>query len=272
MTGVVDIIEIENGVAVIATNTWYAFRAANAVTFDWQRQGYPNDTQGFAQQLEEALDNKDQDSRFKDTGNVDKALQGAEVIEAEYHVPYLAHATMEPMNATAWLHDNKLDVWAGNQIPTQIVKDAASITGLDEENITVHTTLMGGGFGRRLEMDFVKQAISIAKQLPGKPIKLTWSREEDTTHDYYRPMAMARFRATMGKSSPIAIDLNVCASSVTSSQMGRLGIPAAGSFHILLAMKFLKPLNVCPAGEKACLKDMHKGLPLLFHLVCLARK
>ena len=228
MTGVKDIIQMDNGVAVIATNTWYAFKAANSIRFDWAKADYPTDTQGLSQLVEGAFNDKQQDSQFKDVGDIDQVLKDNDVIAAEYRVPYLAHATMEPMNATAWLHEGKLEVWAGNQLPTQIIKEGATITGLEEDNIHVHTTLMGGGFGRRAEMDFIKQAIKIAKAKQGTPIKLTWSREEDTTHDFYRPMAMARFQACMDENNVPAINLQCAAPSVIGSQMGRLGVPVAG--------------------------------------------
>ncbi len=243
-TGVKKVVEIDNGVAVIATNTWYAFQGANAVTFDWQSANYPESTAGLMQLCEEAITNDQEDSQFRDDGDVEAALQDAELIEGEYRVPYLAHAAMEPVNATAWLHDGKIEIWAGNQTPTQIIKEAEAITGLDESNIHVHTMLMGGGFGRRLEVDFVKQAISVAKAMEGTPVKLTWSREEDTTHDYYRPMALARFRAAMNDQGPIAIDLKCSAPSAVASQMGRIGIPAAGPDISIVQAAWDQPYEV----------------------------
>ena len=103
---------------------------------------------------------------------------------------------MEPLNAVAWLVDDHLDVWAGNQAPTQALKDAAAITGLDEDQVDIKTTYMGGGFGRRSEMDFIKYAVQVASAMPGIPVKTTWSREEDMRHDTYRPPAIARYQAS----------------------------------------------------------------------------
>jgi len=242
--GVKQVVELENGVAVVATNTWYALQAANAITFDWQDADYPKDTAGLMKLCEHAIANDDQDSRFRDDGDVESALEDAEVISAEYRVPYLAHAAMEPMNATAWLHDGVIEIWAGNQAPTQIIKEAQNLTGLDARNIHVHTMLMGGGFGRRAELDFVKQAISVAKSMAGTPVKLTWSREEDTTHDYYRPMALARFRASMNESGPAAIDLQCSAPSAIASQMGRIGIPAMGPDISIVQAAWDQPYDV----------------------------
>lgn len=228
MQGVKKVVEIDGGVAVIASNTWYAFKAINAVDCDWAQAEYASDTAGLFKAVEDSFTEEHQDSQFRNDGDVETALQGADVISGEYRVPYLAHAPMEPLNATAWLRDGKLDIWAGNQLPTQALKEGAAITGLDEADIRVHTTMMGGGFGRRAEMDFIILAIKIAKQMEGSPVKTTWTREEDTTHDYYRPMAIARFKAAMGDKAPSAFDLQLAAPSVVESQMGRLGVPVGG--------------------------------------------
>ena len=247
LQGVEQIIELDNGVAVIATNTWYALRAANAITFDWGEADYPKTSQKIESKLSLAFDDDHQNSQFKDNGDVLEQLRNAdqnEVIRAEYQVPYLAHAPMEPMNATAWLRDGKLDIWAGTQMPTQGVKEAAEITGLDASEITLHTPVLGGGFGRRLEMDFVKQAVKIAKALPGKPIKLTWSREEDMTHDFYRPLAIARCRAIVNNGKLETFDFKTTSSSVNASQMGRMGIPAAGPDTSIVQAAWDQPYDI----------------------------
>jgi len=244
MTGVQKVLEVGNGAAVIATNTWYAFKAVNAIEFDWADADYPNTTAGHFDEVANSFTDEYQDSQFRDEGDIETTLDGAEAISAEYRAPYLAHAAMEPMNATAWLHDGKLDIWAGNQIPTQVLKDASAITGLDESNINVHTLIMGGSFGRRLELDFISQAVEIAKQMDGTPIKLTWTREEDTTHDYYRPIAMARFQAIANESGPIAIDLKLAAPSVAASQLGRIGIPAAGPDISIVQAAWDQPYDI----------------------------
>lgn len=228
LTGVLDIIELDGGIAVLATNTWYAFKGAKVVRCDWGDAPYPESSDAMLVEIENSFVEERQDSQLRNDGNVDEALDAATTVSAEYRVPFLAHATMEPMNATAWLRDNRIDIWAGNQIPTQVVKEAAAITGLSNDQIQVHTTLMGGGFGRRAEMDFIKQAITIAAARPGTPIKTTWSREEDMTHDYYRPAAIARFRGAVVDGQPTAFDLRLATLSVIASQMGRLGVPTGG--------------------------------------------
>lgn len=228
MSGVERIIPFDDGIAVVATNTWYAMQAARAVECDWGEAPYPASSAEMLDAVSNSFDREHRDSQFRDDGDVETALIEADVIEAEYRVPFLAHATMEPMNATAWFRDGKLDVWAGSQLPTQVYTLAEEILGLDEEDVEVHVPYMGGGFGRRAEFDFVAQAIRIAEAMEGTPIKLTWSREEDMTHDFYRPAAMARFRGAVADGIPVACDLELATLSVLESQMGRIGIPAAG--------------------------------------------
>ena len=224
--GVTSVVPVPNGVAVVASSTWAAFRGAEALTFEWAPASYP-DSAGVAKALAAALD-APHDSRNRNDGDVDAALTGELLFEATYSAPYLAHATMEPMTAAALLQDGRLQVWAGNQLPTQVLKVGAEITGLPEEAVSVETRLMGGGFGRRAEMDFIAQAIHVAKALEGTPVLLTWTREEDMTHDAYRPAAMARVRAKLDGGTVTAFHLATACSSVIDSQVGRLGYSIPG--------------------------------------------
>ncbi len=226
MPGVEHVLPVPGGVAVIATNTWTAFQAAEAIIFDWAPAAYPADTAAQLAMTAASFTPDRQDSRNRDDGDVDAfATPG---FTAEYAVPYLAHATMEPMTAAAWLQDGKLDIWTGTQLPTQIAPEAANLTGLPPEAIAVHTQQMGGGFGRRAEMDYVRQVVAIASALPGTPILLTWSREEDMTHDAYRPLAMARVKGSVADGKISALDLSVACPSVIGSQLGRLGYSVPG--------------------------------------------
>jgi isoquinoline 1-oxidoreductase beta subunit len=227
MPGVEKIVPLAGGVAVIASNTWLAIKAAKAIEFDWGDAPYPNSSAEQFSLLEDAFLGSE-DSQLRDDGDVDATLANATVLEGEYRVPYLAHATMEPLNAVALLKDDRLDIWAGNQNPTQAVKEGAKIADIDAENVHVHTTLMGGGFGRRSEMDFIKLAVHVAKSMPGVPVKTTWSREEDMRHDTYRPPAIARFKAAVKDGTATALDLQISSPSVITSAMGRLGLPMAG--------------------------------------------
>ena len=116
-------------------------------------------------------------------------------IEADYEVPFLAHAPMEPQNTTAHVRDNEVEVWAPTQNGEATLMAAAQAAGVPRTNVIVHRMMPGGGFGRRdLMQDFVSLAVRIAKQVP-QPVKVVWTREEDMRHDFYRPMAMARMRA-----------------------------------------------------------------------------
>ena len=208
MPGVEQIIPMETGVIVVATNTWYAFQAAEQIDFEWGPAAYPATTEVQRQHLEASFDAKPY-HRARNEGDVDAALQGANLIEGTYSVPYLAHATMEPLSATALLKDGRLDIWAGSQFPTLAVLVGARLTGLDEEAVKVHTPYMGGGFGRRFEMDDVEAAVRAAMAMPGTPVQVTYSREEDFSHDIYRPMASARFRAAVAEGKPTVLDLDL---------------------------------------------------------------
>ena len=243
LPGVTKILPLDGGVAVVATNTWYAFKAANAIEFDWGAAPYPASSDEQFAAVEAAFDNR-RDSRFRDDGDVGKTLiEGADV-EQEYRVPYLAHATMEPMNAVALLDNGRLDIWVGTQAPTEAAKAGADVAGLDVEDVRVHTMYMGGGFGRRAEMDFVKSAVQVAKEMEGTPIKMTWSREEDMTHDTYRPLAVARVRAKLEDGRLDGLDLDLSVPSVLEDQMGRLGIPIVGPDVTIVQAAFDQPYAI----------------------------
>ena len=244
--GVESIFEIDNGIAVVASNTWYAFNAAKKVKVDWADSSTPSTHKDLEALLEGSLSSKHQDSQFRDQGDCDGALENsAESISATYKVPYLAHAAMEPLNATAMLQNGKLDIWAGNQWPTLARTKAAEISGLDEDDVNIHTLMMGGGFGRRLEPIYIEQAVKIAQRFEGRPVKLTWTREEDTMHDHYRPMAMARFEGVMGDNVPNSIDLHTASPSIAASQMGeRAGLPALGPDLAIAQSAWDQPYDV----------------------------
>ena len=243
MPGVRKLVPLDGGIAVIASNTWYAMQAAKAVSIEWARGAYPNETADHFAAIEQAF-TASEDSQLRDDGDVDAALADGTVIEGEYRAPYLAHATMEAMNAVAFLQGEKLEVWAGNQNPTQAVKSAAAAANVDSENVSIHTTLMGGGFGRRSEMDFVSLAAQIAAAMPGIPVKTTWSREEDMQHDTYRPPAIARFRAAVSGNAAHALDLKISSPSVMASAMGRLGIPVAGPDTAIVQAAWDQPYSI----------------------------
>jgi isoquinoline 1-oxidoreductase subunit beta len=242
--GVIKIVPITGGVGVIADNTWRAFRAANLIKFDWGPAPYPPTTAAMFDAVAASFISGRQDSRFKNEGNVEAALTGTSVIEAEYKVPYLAHAPLEPMNVVVQLKDGQLDIWTGTQIPLFMIANAASITGLRAENIHLHAQMSGGSFGRRLEDDYVRQAIELAKAFQGRPIKMTWTREEDLTHDFPRPLGMARMRGAVKDGKVDAYDLSIAYPSVTASQLGRQNLPIPGPDVAIVAGAWDQPFKI----------------------------
>ncbi len=204
MPGVVKIIQREKYVAVVGKSYWFAKAAADALKITW-KGGEKIASADVAKALTAALANgKGHD--FRKAG--DSAAQPDKTmtaIVATYDVPYLAHLCMEPMNATAWMKpDGSLEVWAPIQSPVAMKFAAQAALGSAPDKGVYHTTYLGGGFGRRGERDYVERAIEIADVLKGTPIKLIWSREEDMTHDMYRPAAVAKMRGSINADQRIA--------------------------------------------------------------------
>lgn len=234
--GVVRVVPIEttygHGFGVIAGNTWAAFRAADLIEADWGEPDYPADDEAIGAALRNALA-EGPASTLRNDGDVEAAFADApreRVIEAEYAVPLLAHACMEPMNATARLAGGRLEIWSPNQAPTLTAQLCAATVGMDAKDVTVHTTSMGGGFGRR-EVEFSMYASIMAKAVEGRPVKVTWSREEDIRRDVYRPPAQGHFRARLGEDGlPVAVDMAIAAPSILASILRRTfpSLPTAG--------------------------------------------
>lgn len=245
MRGVKAIVPITGGIAVVADNTWRAFQAAQAVSCDWGPSPYIGDTEDQFAAAAASFTEDAQDSRFKDEGDVVAALEGAaDVLEAEYRIPYLAHAPLEPMSAMVLLSADRLDIWTGTQIPRFMQQAAAAIAGLEPDQVHVHALMSGGSFGRRLEDDYVRQAVEIAVQMPDVPIKMVWSREEDMTHDFPRPLAVARARGAVSGGAVEAFDLSIAAPSVTASSLARLGQPAMGPDVAIVAGAWDQPFGI----------------------------
>ncbi|TAH10572.1 MAG: xanthine dehydrogenase family protein molybdopterin-binding subunit [Curvibacter sp.] len=204
MPGVQKIVPVEAlggstaGFAAVAHTTWHARQAAQAVQAEWAPP--PNgalDSKSIETRLQTALTTEDGHAFYEKGDAAQAEASAAALIEASYQAPYLAHATMEPMNCTAQVKDGKVSVWAPTQVPEMARAIAAKVAGVDTKDVTLHVTLLGGGFGRRLEVDYVAQAVRVAMACDGKPVQLVWSREEDMTHDFYRPMHVAELRASV---------------------------------------------------------------------------
>ncbi len=222
MPGVERVIDLGTGIAVVARTTWEAMQAAEAVSVEWGPAPYPDTTEDMFDSIAAAFDTR-RNSRRRNDGDADAALADAgTVIEAEYRVPFLHHATMEPMGAAALFTGARLELWSGNQAPVLHAEKAAEAVGLDPDRIVLHTPMMGGGFGRRAETDFTVLAARIAAEMPGTPILLTWSREEDFSHGFFRPAAIARMRGTVAEGRVTAFDAKVAAPSVTRQAMQRM--------------------------------------------------
>lgn len=244
MAGVEKIIALEGGYAVVGTNTWLAFQAADAVEVDWGDAPYPADQDGIWSAIEASFEGKP-NSTLRDDGDADTKIEGASEITAEYRVPFLAHATMEPMNATALYTGDALEVWCGNQGPTIMRDRCATATGLEPEQVTLHTTLMGGGFGRRGESDFGVYAAQIAKEMQGSPIQVTWTREEDMSHDFFRPAAIGRYKGAVKDGKAVLLDAKVAGPSVTIGATKRLtGFTAAGPDKVHVEGAFDQPYQI----------------------------
>jgi len=184
------------------------------------------DTQAVADALRQAVTARD-GYRFHEQGNVERPMPaGARTLEAWYSAPYLAHATLEPMNATARVQEGRVEVWAPTQVPQMCRAAAARVAGVPEDRVDLHVTLLGGGFGRRLEVDYVAQAVRVALDMPGVPVQLIWSREEDMRHDFYRPMHVARLRGVLaGNGEPLALQIKSAGDAISPRWMER-GLPA----------------------------------------------
>ncbi|WP_288942769.1 molybdopterin cofactor-binding domain-containing protein [uncultured Roseovarius sp.] len=245
MRGVHRIVPITGGVGVLADNTWRAMQAVNAIGIDWDTDAtYPENMEAHWQALSDSFTEANRDSRFRDDGDVDTALQGADTVQAEYRAPYLAHAPLEPVNATVLVTDSRVDVWTGTQIPRFVQQNVADITGHDTDDVHVHVQMMGGSFGHRLEDTVVRQAAQLARAVKGTPVKLTLSREEDMAHDYPRQIALARGRGAVANGQVTAYDLGIAMPSVISSQMGRQGLPIAGPDLQIVAGAWDQPFAI----------------------------
>jgi isoquinoline 1-oxidoreductase beta subunit len=202
--GIVQVVRLKDAVAVVATDHfWRAKQALAKLHPEWDVGEAGNtDSALFAQQYRAALDGPAVTAR--NDGNVDTALPAAaKTLEALYEVPYLAHATMEPCNATAHLQADRLDLWIGTQNAATTLKVAAGVSGLKPEQVYVHNAFVGGGFGRKGGVDEMIQAVLVAKAVQ-KPVKLVWTREDDMRHDRYRPQAAVRLKAGLDANSMLA--------------------------------------------------------------------
>jgi isoquinoline 1-oxidoreductase beta subunit len=214
--GVRQIVKLDDAVAVVADQMGAAKRGLDALKIEWDEgdNGRVSNATMVAD-LEQASNNAGVVARNE--GNVDTAFAGAaKTLEAVYQLPFLAHATMEPMNTTVHVKKDSCDIWVGTQVQARAQKTAADVTGLPLEKVVIHNQYLGGGFGRRLEVESITQAVQIAKQVDG-PVKVVWTREEDIQHDIYRPYYYDVMRAGLDASGkPTAFQHRVTGSSIVA--------------------------------------------------------
>ncbi len=225
--GIIKVVKLDDAVAVVADNFWRASQALNALKIQWDMgpAGTASSDQ-FRKMYRDLLDGPMADAR-KD-GDAPAALaKGGKLIEAVYEAPHLAHAPMEPMNATVHLQKDRLDVWIGTQSALGTLRQAAASSGLKPEQVYVHNGYVGGGFGRRTKHDEMDHAIRVAKEIGDKPVKLVWTREQDIQRDRFRPQAAVRFKAMLGADGmPVAVESRVAVGSINFSASGVM--PANG--------------------------------------------
>ena len=226
------------GLAVVGRTYWHAQQGAQALQVEWQAP--PTGVVSSAA-IEQALERGARQAArahggftFYRRGDVQEAAKNsARTVEQVYRAPYLAHATMEPINCTARVAGGQVEVWAPTQVPGIARAIAAQAAGVDEDAVTVHVTYLGGGFGRRLDVDFVGQAVRIAMETDGRPVQLVWPREEDIGHDFYRPAGVALMQASLdAQGLPTGLQITSAGDAITPRWMER-GLPAlAGPFDL----------------------------------------
>ena len=185
------------GVAVVARNTWAAIKGREALVIEWDNGPHGSyDSEDYKRALETAA--RTPSKAVRNDGDATAALaQASRRIEAEYYLPHIAHATMEPPVATARFVDGRCEIWAPTQAPQGARDNVAAHVGLKGEQVTVNATLLGGGFGRKSKSDFISEAALISKEMGGRPVKLQWTREDDLRHDYYHAVAVERLEAAL---------------------------------------------------------------------------
>jgi isoquinoline 1-oxidoreductase beta subunit len=216
--GIIKVVKMKDAVAVVADNTWRAIQGLEALKVEWNYgAGGKSDSAQMKQMYRETL--TEPMIQVRSDGDATGTLANAgKIVEAVYEVPHLAHAPMEPLNATVHLQPDRLDVWMGTQSALSTLQQSAKAAGLNPEQVYVHNAFVGGGFGRRSNSDEMVHAVAVAKEV-GRPVKMTWTREQDIRGDRYRPQAAAKFRAQLGPDGmPLAVEAKVAVGSINRSQ------------------------------------------------------
>jgi len=264
--GVIEVVRLDNAVAVIGEHTWAAFAGVRALEIDWALGDNAGiDSAQMEREIREALDKPG--AIANEQGDIDAALKdAANTFEAEYEMPFLAHAALEPMTCVAEVRADAVELWVGTQVPVRAQTAAAEAAGRPVEQVIVNNQLIGGAFGRRLEVDFISQAVAIAAQVD-YPIKLTWTREEDTTHDMYRPHYIDRFAAALDAEGRLQGWRHTIAGASVLARFAPEAVPENGldgdavevAMHPIYAMPNLR-VNYVPVPPRALHQSWWRGV------------
>lgn len=264
--GVIEVVRLDNAVAVIGDHTWAAFAGVRALEIDWALGDNAGiDSAQMEREIRAALDKPG--AIANEQGDIDAALKdAARTFEAEYEMPFLAHAALEPMTCVAEVRADAVELWVGTQVPVRAQTAAAEAAGRPVEQVIVNNQLIGGAFGRRLEVDFISQAVAIAAQVD-YPIKLTWTREEDTTHDMYRPHYIDRFAAALDAEGRLQGWRHTIAGASVLARFAPEAVPENGldgdavevAMHPIYAMPNLR-VNYVPVPPRALHQSWWRGV------------
>lgn len=264
--GVIEVIRLDDAVAVIGEHTWAAFAGVRALEIEWDYGDNANiDSAQMERDIQDALGKPG--AIANEQGDIDQALKNAaKTFEAEYQMPFLAHAALEPMSCVAQVRPDAVELWVGTQVPVRAQTAAAEASGRPQEQVIVNNQLIGGAFGRRLEVDFISQAVAIAAKVD-YPIKLTWTREEDTTHDLYRPHYIDRFAAALDAEGRLQGWRHTIAGASVLARFAPAAVPENGldgdavevAMHPIYAMPNLR-VNYVPVPPRALRQSWWRGV------------
>lgn len=226
MPGVKKILEIKNGIAVIATNSWYAMKAVEAIDCTWAPSAYPAEQADHWKKLDASFKPQFLGKEWRKIGDIDAGLKDGTPVKAEYRAPYVAHQPLEPLNGVAIASDNGLEIWVGHQSPQAVQSVAAAAIGIKPEQVIFHNQWVGGSFGHRLEFENVRVLAEIANQMRGTPIKLIFSREEDFLQDIPRQISVGRYTGSVKKGKIVAADFRLAATAPFKGLLERMGSPS----------------------------------------------
>jgi len=222
MPGVIDVVQIGDGVAVVADSYWHAFKARKTLKVEWDNGQHAGlSTASMWAGIKDAEKTIKPIKIRPDVGNAQNAINGAaKVLKANYTTQLIAHQPLEPMNFIADVKGDRCELTGPTQFPQGAQGTAAAVLGIKPENVTVTTTFLGGGFGRRIELDFIAQAVQVSKAV-GRPVKVLWTREDDMKHDYYRPQGLQRMEAGLDASGkPVGVKFQMTSQSITQRAFG----------------------------------------------------